>query len=135
MNSTKQKILMGEKLLAENQKYEEQVMGAGSFEALKLALGFLFQERILNLQSRLVKLREQWAVEFEKESAEANSRMPAVIVNAKKYVGKEPKAVSDKINAIIKHYEDEGQTHDQESRNDHFYELIEHVRFFNTKVK
>ena len=135
MNPTKQKILMGEKLLAENQKYEEQVMGASSFEALKLALGFLFQERILNLQSRLAKLKEQWAVEFEKESAEANSRFPAVLANAKKYIGKEPKAVSVKIKAIVDSYENEGQTHDQESKNDDFYELIEHVRFFNTKVK
>mgnify|MGYP001575303896 CR=1 FL=1 len=134
MNPTKQKILQGEQLLKENQKYEEQVMSASSFEALKLALGFLFQERILNLQSRLVKLKEQWAVEFEKESAEANSRMPAVLANAKKYIGREPKAVSDKIEAIVVGYT-ENASADQEKFNDDFYSLIEHVRFFNTKAK
>ena len=134
MNPTKQKILQGEQLLKENQKYEEQVMGASSFEALKLALGFLFQERILNLQSRLIKLKEQWAVEFEKESAEANSRMPAVFANAKKYIGREPKAVSDKIEAIVVGYT-ENASADQEKFNDDFYSLIEHVRFFNTKAK
>lgn len=133
MNPTKKQLLIGEKLLAENQKYEEQVMSSTSFEALKLALGFLFQERILNLQSRIAKLKEQYAVEFEKESAEANSRMPAVLANAKKYVGKEPKAVSDKIEAIIERHTT--ATVDQEQKNDDFYELIEHVRFFNTKVK
>lgn len=134
MNPTKQKILQGEVLLKENQKYEEQVMGAGSFEAMKLALGFLFQERILNLQSRLAKLKEQWAVEFEKESVEANSRFPAVLANAKKYIGREPKAVSAKIQAIIRLHES-GDGIEQEKKNDDFYELIEHVRFFNTKVK
>ena len=60
--------------------------------------------------------------------------MPAVLANAKKYIGREPKAVSDKIEAIVVGYT-ENASADQEKFNDDFYSLIEHVRFFNTKAK
>ena len=133
MNPTKQKILQGEKLLETDKKFASEIASAQDSE-FKGALLHLFNERIHNIEARLPKLRAQWAVEFEKESAEANTRMPAILANAKKYIGREPKAVSDKIKAITDKYS-ELASHDQESMNDDFYELIQHIRFFNTKVK
>lgn len=133
MNPTKQSILQGEKLLETDKKFASEIASAQDSE-FKGALLHLFNERIQNIEARLTKLRAQWAVEFEKESAEANTRMPALLASAKKYIGMNPVAISTKIEAIIRYYEDGGQTYDQETRNDHYYELIQHVRFMNSQT-
>lgn len=135
MNPTKAQILQGEKLLEENKKFAQQLVDATEVADLKTVLSFLFAERIVNLEHKLAKLRPQWAVEFEKESAEVNTKMPAVVANAKKFIGREPKAVSDKIRAIIEKHTAEGAFFEQEEKNDDFYELIEHINFINKKVK
>lgn len=134
MNPTKKKILEGEKLLETDKKFASEI-ASGQDSPFKGALLHIFNERIHNVESRLTQLRSQWAVEFEKESAEANTRMPALLATAKEYIDKQPIAVSSKIEEIINRHENLNYNRDQEQYNDDFYELIQHVRFMNSQSK
>lgn len=128
MNQTRKSILEGEDLQKRNNEMFEKIATAATVEELKAPLGMLYDERMKNVEKRLVDLRGRYAVELEKESAEANSRFPAVLVNAKKWIGKEPKQISDRIEDIVAKYEVPTGTYDQETRNDDFYDLISHVQ-------
>lgn len=134
MNPTKKKILEGEKLLETDKRFASEIASAAD-SPFKGALLHLFNERIHNVESRLTQLRIQWVVEFEKESAEANTRMPALLVAAKKYIGMNPSAVSSKIEEIINRHASRDYKREQEQYNDEFYDLIQHVRFMNSQLK
>ena len=135
MNPTKKQILAGEEILRKDKKHLDDVTSATTFEGLRAAIQNLYEERIHNTIGRLTKLKDQWAVEFEKESAEANTRMPAVLANSEKYITREPKAIADKIKAILEKYKDSSAIIPQEERNDDFYDLIDHIKFMNKNVK
>lgn len=135
MNPTKQKILRGQEVLRRDEQHLVDINNASDFSGLQNALRALYEERVHNVKSRIAKLNDQFAVEFEKESAEANTRMPAVLENAKKYINREPKAVADKIKAIVDKYNEPHASKDQEETNDDFYDLIDHIKFMNNNGK
>ena len=135
MNQTKNQILQGEALLEKDKKILLGVLKPSEYiPNLKAALQYLFEERVHNVENRLAGLRKKYEVEFERESAECNSKLSEVIVMAKKLIGRDPVAISAKIEAILKKY-DGTMPSDQEERNDDFYELLGHIDFFHKNVK
>ena len=135
MNQTKNQILQGEALLEKDKKILLGVLKPSEYiPNLKAALQYLFEERVHNVENRLAGLRKKYEVEFERESSECNSKLSEVIVMAKKLVGRDPVAISAKIEAILKKY-DGTMPSDQEERNDDFYELLGHIDFFHKNVK
>ena len=151
MHPTKQQIINGEKLYHQykfitngiDKVVGEQGDNVLQFEMfMKDAMLILlaiekvtYTERLAQIEPKLAQLKKQYAVEFEKESTEVNVKVEGLASEAKKYIGKEPLAISDKIKAILLRYENKGQTHDQESVNDDYFELKGHVNFFKTKLK
>ena len=149
MHPTKQQIINGEKLYHQykfitegiDKVVGEQGDNALQFEVfMKDAMLILlaiekvtYTERINQIVPKLEQLKKQYAVEFEKESAEVNVQMEKVIENAKKYIGQEPLAISAKIADCIARTEEGAM--DQERKNDIYFALKGHVNFFKTKLK
>lgn len=142
MNPTKKSILTGEALLKQKQGFLDRIhkllftqttMQYDPCAAILLEMKNLeLQEQVDTITTRLEKLRKQYLVEFEAESKEANEKMGSLIMIGKSLAGKEPIAISTKIQELIAELTPRPE---QEHFNDVFYELQSHINFFKKKVK
>ena len=148
MHPTKQLLLNGEKLQAQYKRITDSidvVVGERGnllqFEVfMKDAMLILlaieqvtYAERLAQIEPKLAQLKKQYAVEFEKESAEVNMNSEGLAAEAKKFIGKEPLVISDKIEGCIVRMMD--STQEQEDKNEAYYELKGHSNFFKNKLK
>lgn len=137
MNPTKQNILTGEKLLAQKQGFLDRANAYTDNEPVGVRLlvdmkKVELEEQVATITQRLEKLRKQYIVEFEAESKEANEKMGTAIMLGKRIDGKEPVAISGKVQELI---EEVKTCEDQERKNDIFYELQGHIKFLKEKVE
>ena len=123
--------MQGEEILIKEQQRLDKIRNGNLADVLQ----DLIVERMGTTTSRLEKLRGQYAVELENESAEVNTKIFEMIMNANRYIGKEPVAISDKIKALVEEFRANKDTIDQERKNDLYFELGDHIAFFKTKVK
>lgn len=111
----------------------------------KKAIAFLLDVQKLEFSGRVERgeaeqerLKKQYMVVFEQESAEANSQIDKIIELLKKYVGKEPRGVTDKIQPLIMEYnllKNSEAGLSQEKRNEIYFELKGHYMFLTKKMK
>jgi len=136
MNPDKKIIIEGERHLKQKEELLEKIDSvSGNEDAISLLLNIKREElaeQVVTINKRLEKVRNQFIISFEKESAEANEKMPIAIMLGQKYVGKEPTEISSAIQMLIAEYK-EGNW-DQERKNDIYFALC-HITFFQTKVK
>lgn len=88
-----------------------------------------FEDRVKNTEARLEQIKKQFLIEFELQSAEANSKIEVVIFDAQKYIGKEPKNITDKIQPLIDMWDASKPYMEQEKKNDLYFELKAHLKF------
>ena len=142
MNPQKALIIEGERHLSEKKGFLEQIekLSKGNWIGASVAESILLQiekvklkEAVTLIEQRLVKLNKEFLVSFEKESQEANEKMPTAIMLGQKYVGNEPMAISSEIERLIA--EVKAGEMDQERKNDVYFELFRHINFFKNNIK
>ena len=94
-----------------------------------------FEDRAENVKKRLAKIRKEYIFQFEKDSAEANVGLWAIVVVAKKYIGQEPRTITDLLAPLIKYYYDNKDNFSQEERNDLYFKLKGHINFLKKTYK
>lgn len=95
--------------------------------------GLKLNERIFNIESQLAKLRKQYAEELEMDSLECNEDFEKVMEEAKKFYGREPKGVSDKLVELANKWETIKDDWTQEDKNDIYFEIKGVINFFRKK--
>ena len=85
-------------------------------------------EKMTNISNRLKKLYRDYELQMDQISAECNANMDKTIEIAKRFYGKDPAAVTEKLKPLIDEYE-RFDVIDQERKNDIYTELKQHNLF------
>ena len=138
--TTKQSIEYGENLLREQRITLERIELLKESKDDKKTLEFLLEYlrldiagRIADSERRIVGLKRQYEVEFEKNSYVVNSELDGLISDVEGWIGKEPVSVTEKIAMVVEAYHREKAQMSQEQRNEIYFELKRHYDFL-TKV-
>ena len=142
MNQTKKNILVGEKLHAQKQDFLNRINNMRSFvlpstsfsdAGIQLLLDITkveLEDHIANISDRLAKERKRYIIEFEAESKETNENIGKMVIIGSQYAGKDPLAITDKIQELIAEYKTQPE---QERKNDIFYEISDHIKILKPK--
>lgn len=141
MTTTQESIQTGEKLLATYTgiltKIEEAIKPNPSIlpAAVLLEIEKInFSERVAKIKERLEILQKKHLNEFEIDSKNTNLNIDALVERAKRYIGKEPLGISEKIQEAVAKWE-AVEFMEQGEKNELFVELEGHVNFFKKKLK
>jgi len=138
MKAQKLHIKQGEALCSHYRDLAFALANAGTAEEYLAALAAVekskLDEKIKNIEGRLVSLRKEYLENFERFSVEVNSRMGHVISAAKKYEGKEPSEIINIMISKIGKYESAGFV-EQEDKNDLYSYLVETLQVLKKKFR
>ena len=93
-----------------------------------------YTEKYRTIQAQMGPLRSDYLVEFEKESQEVNTKMEALLTEAKKYSGKEPLNVTQKIDDLV-HLVEHVKDMEQERKNDTYFEIKGNLDFVKNHIE
>lgn len=133
MTPLEQEIKEGENILAGYSEALEKMRALEEKKDDKAMLHFLveifradYEGKCLSVATRLARLKKDQVFEFERRSAEANMNIEKILTRTKEYVGKEPKSVTSKMEALYLEYK---PFMEQGRKNEIFFELKGHIDF------
>lgn len=85
-----------------------------------------YEGKCLSVETRLLQLKKEQVLEFERMSAESNMNMSKVLTRAKEFFGRDPKSVTAKMESLYHEYK---PFMNQGRKNEIFFELKGHIDF------
>jgi hypothetical protein len=141
MNQLKQQIQQGEQMLTEYNGILEKIKTLQEVKDDKAMLEFLLdiqkleiESRALNVSAKLAKLKNDYALQFERDSAICNISIDKLIAEGMKFTSTigYPEAIINKIRTLISAWNIDL---DQEKKNDIYFELKAAIDFLNNDYK